>query len=62
LPVEGQEEPDVARFWATRDQVAALSSHAMEIASQGRPLCPLCGEPINDDGHFCPRSNGHTRT
>ncbi|MGH2544054.1 MAG: DUF3090 family protein, partial [Ardenticatenaceae bacterium] len=59
--VEGEEEADLARFWATRDQVAALGRHAWEIAGQGRPLCPLCGEPMDADGHFCPRSNGHPK-
>lgn len=52
--------PRIARFWASRDQMAALSRHARHIAlSGGRPICPLCGEPINKDGHFCPRSNGY---
>lgn len=52
--------PRIARFWATRDQMAALSRHARQlVVSGGRPICPLCGEAINQDGHFCPRSNGY---
>ncbi|MGB0383577.1 MAG: DUF3090 family protein [Ardenticatenaceae bacterium] len=52
-------EPRVARFWVTRDQAAALSQHARHVADGGRPVCPLCNEPMSPDGHFCPRSNGH---
>lgn len=55
------DDPRVVRFWVTRDQVAALGPHAREVANAGRPLCPLCGQPMDEDGHFCPRSNGHTR-
>jgi uncharacterized repeat protein (TIGR03847 family) len=53
-------EPKLAaRFFATRDQMQALSEHALEVVSAGRPECPLCGRPIDPDGHFCPRTNGH---
>lgn len=52
-------EPRVVRFWGTRSQMAALSRHAIEVVKGGRPLCSLCGQPIDPEGHFCPRSNGH---
>lgn len=51
----------VARFWATRGQMQAISRHALDVVSKGRPTCPLCGRPIDPDGHFCPKSNGHER-
>lgn len=51
------------RFWATREQMKALSEHGIAVvATGGRPLCPLCGQPINPTGHFCPPSNGHNQT
>jgi uncharacterized repeat protein (TIGR03847 family) len=59
-----EEEPDlgeVVRMWASRGQMEALARHATEIVKQGRPVCPLCGQPINVDGHFCPPRNGHLR-
>ncbi len=58
---EDEPEADLprARFYATRAQMRALSEHALEVVARGRPLCPLCGEPIDPDGHFCPRTNGH---
>lgn len=58
---EGDPEDDetlAVRFVATRQQMRALSEHALEIVAKGRPTCPLCGQPINREGHFCPRSDG----
>lgn len=52
-------EPEVVRFTGTRQQMQALSDHALSVVRQGRPLCPLCGNPIDPSGHFCPPSNGH---
>jgi uncharacterized repeat protein (TIGR03847 family) len=46
------------RFVATRDQMRAMSEHALEVLSHGRPVCPLCGRPIDRNGHFCARSDG----
>ena len=54
-----QREPAVGRFWASREQMAALSAHIKKLAAAGRPICALCGNPIDPDGHFCPPSNGH---
>ena len=56
---EDSEEMSVARFWATRGQMKALSEHSLRVVEAGRPLCPLCGRPMDPDGHFCPRRNGH---
>jgi uncharacterized repeat protein (TIGR03847 family) len=50
-----------ARFTASFDQMQALSSHALHVVKQGRPLCPLCGNPIGPESHFCPRANGHIK-
>ncbi len=47
------------RFWMSREQARALATHAILVAAGGRPLCVLCGNPIDADGHFCPKRNGH---
>jgi len=52
-------EANVVRFWCTREQVRALCHWGMEVASRGRPLCPQCGQPMDPEGHFCPKKNGH---
>lgn len=48
-----------ARFVASRAQMRALSEYALEVVASGRPICPLCGRPIDRSGHFCPRTDGH---
>lgn len=56
------ENPDDARtvrFWCTRAQMRAMCRWGMELASRGRPICPQCGEPMDPEGHFCPKKNGH---
>jgi uncharacterized repeat protein (TIGR03847 family) len=50
----------VVRFWCTRSQLRALCHWGLELASRGRPICGNCGRPIDPDGHFCPKSNGHS--
>ena len=37
----------------------ALAQGALKVVSAGRPPCPLCGLPLDTDGHVCPRQNGH---
>jgi uncharacterized repeat protein (TIGR03847 family) len=58
---ESEEDAITARFWITRGQAKAMADHSLEIVSQGRPVCSLCGRPINAEGHFCPKRNGHTK-
>ena len=61
LQTEGEEagEPSVARLWCTRGQVRSMCQWGLELASRGRPICGNCGEPMDPEGHFCPKSNGH---
>jgi uncharacterized repeat protein (TIGR03847 family) len=56
-PAEGA----VARFWCSRSQLRAMCHWGLEVASRGRPICGNCGEPIDPQGHFCPKRNGHRR-
>ena len=59
-----EEEADtarIARFWASRGQMQAISRHALDVVASGRPICPLCNRPIDPEGHFCPKRNGHDR-
>jgi uncharacterized repeat protein (TIGR03847 family) len=52
-------EAGVARLFATRAQMLELAEHGLSIVKQGRPICGMCGQPIDPEGHFCPRRNGH---
>lgn len=47
------------RFWATRLQMHMLARWGADVASRGRPICTQCGQPIEPEGHFCPKKNGH---
>ncbi len=53
------EDALVVRFWCTRSQLRAMCEWGLEVASRGRPICGNCGEPIDPEGHFCPKRNGH---
>ena len=45
------------RLYMTRSQAAAFCDHADELVAAGRPACQWCGNPIDPDGHPCPRMN-----
>ena len=58
--VEEQEEDTATlSFWLTWKQGEELAKEALEVCAAGRPKCFLCGQPINPEGHTCPRANGH---
>jgi uncharacterized repeat protein (TIGR03847 family) len=55
-------DPDmaaVARFWCTRTQLRQMCNWGLELADRGRPICGNCGMPMDPQGHFCPKRNGH---
>jgi uncharacterized repeat protein (TIGR03847 family) len=56
---EGESDPTL-RVKLTLDQCAAIRPQLEDIVSHGRPLCPLCQQPVDPAGHACIRSNGHT--
>ena len=55
------EDPPTVRFWLHRAQVETFAEESLRICAAGRPICPLCGGPIDPTGHMCPRVNGHGR-
>ncbi|MCH8892980.1 MAG: DUF3090 family protein [Chloroflexi bacterium] len=59
-PSDEVAETESVGFWITTIQAGALGEEALKICAAGRPTCFLCGQPINPDGHVCPRANGHT--
>ncbi|HEX2980319.1 MAG TPA: DUF3090 domain-containing protein [Anaerolineaceae bacterium] len=61
LVAEGEdaENAGVVRFWCTRSQLRSMIHWGIEVANRGRPICPQCGEPMEPEGHFCPKKNGH---
>jgi len=49
----------VVRFWCSRTQARKMARWGAEIVARGRPICPQCGQPMETEGHFCPKKNGH---
>jgi uncharacterized repeat protein (TIGR03847 family) len=45
------------RLELTRGQALAFSGRATELVAAGRPSCRFCGQPMDPDGHPCPRMN-----
>ena len=50
-----------ARIGVTIAQMVALVGRGEELVAGGRPNCPLCGNPMDPDGHACPKTNGHLK-
>jgi uncharacterized repeat protein (TIGR03847 family) len=57
--LEPNPEANRVRFWATREQMLSLARHGALVCAAGRPQCPLCGNPMDPEGHRCPALNGH---
>ncbi len=51
-------EPTVS-FQANRSVLSDMCQQAQEVCMGGRPLCPLCNQLVDPQGHVCPRTNGH---
>jgi len=43
----------------SRAQAHDLIRDAAALAAAGRPICPMCGQPMEPSGHVCPEQNGH---
>ncbi|PKN86261.1 MAG: hypothetical protein CVU46_08445 [Chloroflexi bacterium HGW-Chloroflexi-8] len=59
----GSPEDDLnsVNFWCSREQIKTMSNWGLNLIQQGRPICPLCQNPIDPSGHFCPKKNGHIK-
>ena len=55
------EDGATAHVGVTVGQMVALVSRGEELVAGGRPNCPLCGNPMDPDGHSCPKTNGHLK-
>lgn len=43
----------------SKEQSATMTIQGTRLVEAGRPPCPLCGYPLDPNGHACPRTNGH---
>lgn len=59
LPDDADEGPDLLRVRIDPAQARSFVRRAEALVVSGRPACPFCGQPLDPQGHFCPRGNGH---
>lgn len=55
------EGPDALRVRLSPETALAFVERVRRVIAAGRPLCPMCGLPLNVGGHVCPRQNGYRR-
>lgn len=52
------EGPDLLRVRIPAPAARAFAARAARVVASGRPPCPVCGQPLDPQGHLCPRRNG----
>lgn len=58
-PSDIETDADMLRVRLSPAVARAFSKRALRVVAAGRPPCPLCGNPLDPEGHICPRQNGH---
>jgi len=58
LPDDAEEGPDLLRVRIDAASARGFVQRAEALLGAGRPACPFCGQPLDPQGHFCPRGNG----
>ncbi len=56
---DDEDGPDLLRVTITPAYARDFIARAQRVVAAGRPPCPLCGQPLDPQGHLCPRRNGH---
>jgi len=57
--IEAEDEGPRLTVRFTRSQARDFSAETSAVVAAGRPLCPLCGQPMGPEPHVCPEQNGH---
>lgn len=53
------EDAEMCRFTISRQFTEAFAMHVLSVVAAGRPVCPMCGELMEPEGHWCVKTNGH---
>ncbi|RAN79130.1 hypothetical protein B5P43_14380 [Bacillus sp. SRB_336] len=53
LHEDGAGESEMLRVRMPVGSARAFAKRTREIVGAGRPICPLCGYPVDADGHIC---------
>ena len=54
LEEDNANEPEMLLVRIPVGTARAFAMRTREIVGAGRPMCPLCGYPMDADGHLCP--------
>lgn len=54
--------PDLLRVRISPAMADSFARRAVRVVAAGRPPCPMCGQPLDPQGHLCPRRNGQGAT
>jgi len=52
-----EETPVEVSCRLTLGQLKTLGERSEKLCAAGRPLCSICGGPIDPEGHICPKNN-----
>lgn len=55
LGEDGAEVPEMLLVRMPVGTARAFAKRTREVVGAGRPACPLCGYPVDPDGHVCTR-------
>jgi uncharacterized repeat protein (TIGR03847 family) len=58
---DDEDGPPLLRVRLSGTAARAFAKRATAVVSAGRPPCPVCGGPLDESGHVCPRANGYRR-
>ena len=56
---EAEDSLPTVNLMATYEEVESLAEEAFAVCAAGRPVCSLCGAPMEKEFHMCPALNGH---
>ncbi|MEO7118386.1 MAG: DUF3090 family protein [Candidatus Limnocylindrales bacterium] len=56
---DDEDGPDLVRVSLSPPVARGFVERAARLLDAGRPPCPFCGEPLDPQGHLCPRRNGY---
>lgn len=57
----GARAAEVCIVSISADEARDFVARAEALVAAGRPPCPFCLQPLEPEGHICPRANGYRR-
>ncbi|MDF0530522.1 DUF3090 domain-containing protein [Tsukamurella sp. 8F] len=61
LADDAEDGPDAVRVFLSPTAAREFATRSERVIGAGRPPCPICGNPLDADGHMCVRLNGYRR-